>query len=83
MIEITIHFQQKYRETPLKQPPTTFLQRGVNKKPHECGAFLIEYYNLLQQHHLPGLYKLTCTNLIEVDTSTNWLAMNVCSIPLD
>jgi len=37
---------------------------------------------LLQKHHLPGLYKLTSTNLVEVDSSTYWLALLVCSIPL-
>ena len=38
---------------------------------------------LLQQHHLPGLHKLTSTNLVEVDSCTYRLAVHVCSIPLN
>jgi len=37
---------------------------------------------LLQQHHLLGLYKLTSTNLVKVDSSTYRLAEAVGCIPL-
>ena len=38
---------------------------------------------LLQQHHLPCLYKLTCLDLVKVYSCTYRLAMHICSIPLN